>query len=124
MPRDLNTIVARALTVSLIGCLHEPRSRVAGRDVDAWHAELRTRGAVVAEAPNDDLGFRNMTVMDPDGNQLRFMEPSRPQAEPGGAMQPALALVPPIPPPVIFSDAKMPFASSAALGAEVPPKMN
>jgi catechol 2,3-dioxygenase-like lactoylglutathione lyase family enzyme len=52
-------------------------------DVDAWHAEFRTRGAVVAEAPNDDLGFRNMTVMDPDGNQLRFMEPSRPQDEPG-----------------------------------------
>ena len=54
-------------------------------DVDTWHAEFRTRGAVVAEAPNDDLGFRNMTVMDPDGNQLRFMEPSRPQSEPAGA---------------------------------------
>ena len=52
-------------------------------DVDAWHAELRDRGAVVAEAPNDDLGFRNMTVTDLDGNQLRFMEPSRPQAAPG-----------------------------------------
>ena len=51
-------------------------------DVDAWHAEFRTRGAVVAEAPNDDLGFRNMTVTDLDGNQLRFMEPSRPQSEP------------------------------------------
>jgi catechol 2,3-dioxygenase-like lactoylglutathione lyase family enzyme len=54
-------------------------------DVDAWHAEFHRRGAVVAEAPNDDLGFRNMTVMDPDGNQLRFMEPSRPQSEPAGA---------------------------------------
>jgi catechol 2,3-dioxygenase-like lactoylglutathione lyase family enzyme len=46
-------------------------------DVDAWHAEFQTRGAIVAEAPNDDLGFRNMTIKDPDGNQLRFMEPSR-----------------------------------------------
>ncbi len=47
------------------------------QDVDAWHAEFRDRGAIVAEAPNNDLGFRNMTVKDPDGNQLRFMEPSR-----------------------------------------------
>lgn len=37
-------------------------------DVDAWHAEFQARGAVVAEAPNDDLGRRNMTIMDPDGN--------------------------------------------------------
>ena len=59
-------------------------------DVDAWHAEFRTRGAVVAEAPNDDLGFRNMTVTDPDGNQLRFMELSRnQQAEPVAAPDPA-----------------------------------
>lgn len=47
-------------------------------NVDEWHAEFRTRGAVVAEAPNNDLGFRNMTIVDPDGNQLRFMEPSAP----------------------------------------------
>jgi hypothetical protein len=40
-------------------------------DVDAWHREFMEKGAVVAEAPNDDLGFRNMTVTDPDGNQLR-----------------------------------------------------
>jgi catechol 2,3-dioxygenase-like lactoylglutathione lyase family enzyme len=46
-------------------------------DVDAWHAEFRERGAIVAEAPNNDLGFRNMTIKDPDGNQLRFMEPTR-----------------------------------------------
>ena len=43
-------------------------------DVDAWYLEFRERGARVGEAPNDDLGFRNMTIMDPDGNQLRFME--------------------------------------------------
>jgi len=45
-------------------------------DVDAWHREFKEQGAVVAEAPNNDLGFRNMTVADPDGNQLRFMEPA------------------------------------------------
>jgi catechol 2,3-dioxygenase-like lactoylglutathione lyase family enzyme len=46
-------------------------------DVDAWHREVRAHGANVTEAPNNDLGFRNMTVADPDGNQLRFMEPAR-----------------------------------------------
>lgn len=46
-------------------------------DVDAWHREFQERGARVAEPPNNDLGFRNMTITDPDGNQLRFMEPSR-----------------------------------------------
>lgn len=45
-------------------------------DVDAWHREFAGRGVRATEAPNDDLGFRNMTVTDPDGNQLRFMEPS------------------------------------------------
>ena len=45
-------------------------------DVDAWHVEFSKCGATVAEAPNDDLGFRNMTIKDPDGNQLRFMEPA------------------------------------------------
>lgn len=46
-------------------------------DVDGWHAEFRSRGARVAEGPNSDAGFRNMTILDPDGNQLRFMEPSQ-----------------------------------------------
>ena len=46
-------------------------------NVDAWHAAFRARGAIVVETPNNDLGFRNMTVKDPDGNQLRFMEPAR-----------------------------------------------
>ena len=45
-------------------------------DVDAWHREFEERGVRATEAPNDDLGFRNMTITDPDGNQLRFMEPS------------------------------------------------
>ena len=45
-------------------------------DVDAWCGEFQERGVPITEAPNNDLGFRNMTVTDPDGNQLRFMEPS------------------------------------------------
>ncbi len=49
-------------------------------DVDAWYREFRDRGVAVSEAPNDDLGFRNMTVTDPDGNQLRFMVPRNPEA--------------------------------------------
>lgn len=50
-------------------------------DVDGWHAEFKQRGAKVTQRPNSDLGFRNMTITDPDGNQLRFMEPSRPETE-------------------------------------------
>ena len=46
------------------------------QDVDAWHLEFKERGVPVTEPPNNDLGFRNMTVTDPDGNQLRFMEPA------------------------------------------------
>jgi hypothetical protein len=44
--------------------------------VDAWHREFAARGVQPTGLPNNDLGFRNMTVTDPDGNQLRFMEPS------------------------------------------------
>jgi uncharacterized glyoxalase superfamily protein PhnB len=50
-------------------------------DVDAWHQEFVSQGARPTEPPNDDLGFRNMTITDPDGNQLRFMESSATQAE-------------------------------------------
>lgn len=46
-------------------------------DVDACYLEFKDRGIVATETPNDDLGFRNMTVTDPDGNQLRFMVPAR-----------------------------------------------
>lgn len=45
-------------------------------DVDMWHQEFVDRGALVTDPPNDDLGFRMMTITDPDGNQLRFMEPA------------------------------------------------
>ena len=46
-------------------------------DVDALHGTFKKRQVPITEAPNNDLGFRNMTITDPDGNQLRFMEPSR-----------------------------------------------
>jgi catechol 2,3-dioxygenase-like lactoylglutathione lyase family enzyme len=45
-------------------------------DVDAWYGEFKDRGIEASEPPNSDLGFRNMTVTDPDGNQLRFMAPT------------------------------------------------
>ena len=45
-------------------------------DVDAWYREFKDKSVVVSDPPNDDLGFRNMTVTDPDGNQLRFMVPA------------------------------------------------
>lgn len=56
----------------------EPRGLVhfVVEDVAALYKELQGRGAVVCEAPNDDLGFLGMTVQDPDRNKLRFMEPS------------------------------------------------
>ena len=38
-------------------------------DVDRWYDELKN----LAEPPNEDLeGLRMMTVVDPDGNQLRI----------------------------------------------------
>lgn len=45
-------------------------------DVHELHQELVGKGVDINEAPNNDLGFWNMTVNDPDGNGLRFMEPS------------------------------------------------
>jgi catechol 2,3-dioxygenase-like lactoylglutathione lyase family enzyme len=45
-------------------------------DVDGWYREFTARGVQPTESPNNDLGFVNMTITDPDGNQLRFMEPS------------------------------------------------
>ncbi len=45
-------------------------------DVDAWYLEFKSRNVIASEAPNNDLGFLNMTVTDPDGNKLRFMEPA------------------------------------------------
>ena len=42
-------------------------------DVDACFRDFTARGVVATEPPSDDLGFRMMTITDPDGNQLRFM---------------------------------------------------
>lgn len=44
--------------------------------VDEWALEFQQRGVQLTQPPNDDLGFRNMTITDPDGNQLRFMQPA------------------------------------------------
>jgi Glyoxalase superfamily protein len=42
-------------------------------DVDAWDAELQVKGVPVQEPPNESMqGLRDMTVVDPDGNKLRF----------------------------------------------------
>jgi hypothetical protein len=35
-------------------------------DVDALHDAFKKRQVPITEAPNDDLGFRNMTITDPD----------------------------------------------------------
>jgi len=44
-------------------------------NVDAYYNEIKARGVSVREAPGNSLGpdIRDMTVVDPDGNQLRFM---------------------------------------------------
>ncbi len=58
-------------------------------DVDAWYAEFRKKRIAVQEPPNESMeGMRSMTVVDPDGNQLRFitlLEKGRaePEAAPG-----------------------------------------
>lgn len=42
-------------------------------DVDAWYAELKSKGINVNEPPSQTLqGLRDMTVLDPDGNKLRI----------------------------------------------------
>jgi len=51
-------------------------------DVTAWHREFEAKGVKASDPPNDDLGFLNMTVTDPDGNQLRFMERANKDAAP------------------------------------------
>ena len=42
-------------------------------DVDALFRNIRSRGVTPAEPPSDTpWGTREMTVLDPDGNRLRF----------------------------------------------------
>jgi catechol 2,3-dioxygenase-like lactoylglutathione lyase family enzyme len=43
-------------------------------DVDATYDKFRRKGIAVKEPPNESMeGMRDMTVVDPDGNQLRFI---------------------------------------------------
>ncbi|MFQ4138602.1 glyoxalase superfamily protein [Nodosilinea sp. PGN35] len=46
-------------------------------EVETWHQDFLKRGVPVTVPPNNDLGFWQMTIADPDGNQLRFMEPGQ-----------------------------------------------
>ena len=41
-------------------------------DVDSFQAEIRGRGMIAPEAPEDTPWRREMLVVDPDGNRLRF----------------------------------------------------
>lgn len=42
-------------------------------DVDQWYDELKHKDILISEPPNENLeGLRMMTVIDPDGNQLRI----------------------------------------------------
>jgi catechol 2,3-dioxygenase-like lactoylglutathione lyase family enzyme len=62
-------------------------------NVDAWYAEFRNKQIAVREPPNESMeGMRDMTFVDPDGNQLRFitrLDTGRAEPEPapdrGGA---------------------------------------
>lgn len=45
-------------------------------DIDAFYSSIRGRGVPVAEPPEDaPWGTREMLVVDPDGNRLRFANP-------------------------------------------------
>jgi catechol 2,3-dioxygenase-like lactoylglutathione lyase family enzyme len=47
-------------------------------DVDALFEEIRGRGIIHAQPPQDaPWGVREMEVRDPDGNTLRFANPAR-----------------------------------------------
>ncbi len=48
-------------------------------DVDALHAEIRARGIQPDHPPADTpWGTREMTLLDPDGNRLRFARAAMP----------------------------------------------
>lgn len=54
------------------------RVMVSVRDIDDLHAELCARGVEIELEPTDrSWGNREMYVLDPDGNQLRFAQPPR-----------------------------------------------
>lgn len=52
-------------------------------DVDALHADLKARGAIVRHPPSDYPWAREMQIADPDGNVLRLGSDPRVGAEPG-----------------------------------------
>lgn len=71
------TLIRDGMTIYLTA--HQGDCQVGGLvhfvvdDVDADYAEFLCNGVAVCEPPNDDLPrLRMMTVVDPDGNQLRF----------------------------------------------------
>lgn len=42
-------------------------------DVNVWYAEFQGKGVPVQEPPSESIeGLCDMTVLDPDGNKLRF----------------------------------------------------
>ncbi len=42
-------------------------------NVDEWYTELQGKGVAVKEPPSESLeGLRDMTVVDPDSNQIRI----------------------------------------------------
>jgi catechol 2,3-dioxygenase-like lactoylglutathione lyase family enzyme len=44
-------------------------------DVDACCAEFESRGVAIPHPPSEDIpGLRDMTILDPDGNKLRFCQ--------------------------------------------------
>jgi catechol 2,3-dioxygenase-like lactoylglutathione lyase family enzyme len=48
-------------------------------NVDEYYTEISGRGITVAEPPEDtEWNAREITVVDPDGNKLRFSNPASP----------------------------------------------
>jgi catechol 2,3-dioxygenase-like lactoylglutathione lyase family enzyme len=59
-------------------------------DVDGCYVEFRKKQIVVQQPPNESMdGMRAMTIVDPDGNQLRFITLlDKGRAEQGAADRP------------------------------------
>jgi catechol 2,3-dioxygenase-like lactoylglutathione lyase family enzyme len=79
-PPDFASVTRSGLTL-FVGVTTDPGHGAlwtfAG-DVDALHAELRRRGARIKMPPtNMPWGNRELHVLDPDGNLLRFAGPTR-----------------------------------------------
>lgn len=58
-------------------------------DVDALYEEFLNRGIRIHEPPNEDLpNLRMMTIVDRDGNQIRFHAPTGNPPNPGEYTEP------------------------------------